>query len=246
MTDEKSSRRSVLKSALVGATTLAGTGLAGASRRFDHEKHYERAVQARENSNRNGLQTFRNVLKNTPEFEVTTNDVTKTPEYTSGDVGTEHVYPQDVDIWMTETVYSDYVYVDCQFEVEYDYNDGDQPYDPCALGWEEREYDYDNYNYSSDYIDYGHFETTGAKFDYHDEADDCHCRKTDRYFGCRALKEDGTADTRRVIGSLWHTWSNVEITSVGISTDGIVSVSLSDETKKWDHPIQADIYESDA
>lgn len=161
-------------------------------------------------------------------------------------MGTEHVYPQDVKIWMTETVYSNYVYVDCQFEVEYDYNDGDAPYDPGALGWEEREYDYDNYQYTSDYVDYGHFETNGVKFDYHDENDDCHCRKTNRHFGCRATKEEGTASTRRVIGSLWHTWSDVEINSVGVSSDGLISVSLSNESKKWDHPIQADIYENEA
>lgn len=238
------SRRKFLGITGVSGLGFAMPGVAGAkSSDFDPDKAYEQALQISEEAEEGNQEALRDILRDTTEFEVFTNDDTQpTPPPNEPGPSPEFVYPADVNTWMTGTRWEDVVFAHFHFDVEYTFNDGDPPFDPCALGWEAREYDYLKH-YTSNYTDYGHFNTRGAWFEYHDEADDCHCQKKNRNVGVKLRKEGGTPQSRRVIGSLWHTYHRTSIDSVGIGADGVVSVSLANETKKWDHPVQTYIDE---
>lgn len=248
----RSKRRTFLKGTAGLAATAGLPAIIGSAAAADpsHEKRYEAALEVRERTG--DIEQFREHLRNHGGKVVASDEHFRFSRESSDSDGItpERVKHDDVTLRTTMTKYgSGYdanVYVDLEFDVVYWLNDGDLPVDPIGLGWEEREYDYDNYHYTSNYVDWGGYNTHGVDFHYRDEADDCHCQKTNRYVGCRVAPEAGTPETRYVNTSYWHTWYHAGISSISVDTQGVISFTISEERKRWDRPAQDRINESDA
>lgn len=251
----RSNRRSFIKATAGIAATVGVPAMMGsvtAEQTPEHEKRYKEALAARENSG--DTEDFRKELQKTGgqvassdkhiQIERENPDGPTTDAVTHDDVElrtTMTKYPEDENEWEYSVVY-----VDLDFDVEFTLRDGDKPHDPVGLGWEEREYDYDDFHYSSDSINWGGYNKHGVSFLYRDEDDDCHCEQTGRQVGTRAQIEEGDPYSRHVNVTYWHTFHNTTLSDVTIDQSGNISFTLSDEEKKWDRPAQDRIEESNA
>jgi hypothetical protein len=244
----RSKRRTFLKStaglaATTGIPTMVGSAAAADPK---HEEEYEEALKVREETGK--IEKFREHIRNHGGDVVASDKQFLIKRESDGSDGpsTDRVTHDDVSL---RTTLSDYgnglLYVDLEFDVKFSHRDGDKPKDPIGLGWEEREYDYDDYHYEADSVDWGQFHTHGVHFLYRDEDDDCFCEQTHNV-GCRISREKGTPESRHVNSSFWHTWHDTELSSVSINSSGSVTFSLSDEEKKWESPAQDRVNEADA
>ena len=67
-----------------------------------------------------------------------------------------------------------------------------------------------------------------------------------RYAGAKIVPESGSTESdRQLRGTYWHTWNATEVDSVGISSGGAVSLTLINNDKKWDRPMQALLNEAE-
>lgn len=245
---DPASRRNVLR-ATAGLATLSGvTGLGGA--RPDSRDRLEQVVdEAHRILERTGDRE-----KYFQHFARHTNATWVTRTYTvdKGDDGpsTEKIDRSDLDISMLMSVdcYGDpdKYYVDLSWSYDSIYTEN--PEDFAALIWDHNWWDLyypDSYSESfstSDYVTYkeGTFAGDGPAF----AVDDWN--GYDDYLWCGAYITplgDYSSTQRRVYGRYTHTWSSVEVesVSVGMSTTGpSLSVSLSDNTKKWQTDTEQD------
>lgn len=242
---KKEKRRTFLKS-LAGAGTVAGLPAVAKSTKAAGPSVYEQALRLREKTG--SVEKFRNFLVKRGASIATDDRTYEIVKPSSSDDASAQYDKSQLDMQMTMTEYisaSSYdLYVDLDFDVTYSLNDGDAPADVVGLGWEAREYDYGDEHYSSDYVSWNKFSTTGAMWNYHDENDDCHCQKS-RNVGCRIEPEEGDEFTRHVNASFVHVYSSANIKSITMGTDGTVTVTLEDSTDKWDSPKQSRIQESE-
>ncbi len=164
-----------------------------------------------------------------------------------GEVGTEHIKDKD-NLVLNCTLYGngDSAWADVEFEANDSiYQLGKDPVDGLAFGWGSDEYDFNGnestgwYASNKSLIDIHEFSGRGVSFGFEDKG---HVQEG-HWVSVDLLAEGGTSSTRNVIFSYMHTWSGTDIESISISIDGTVKVTLSDETKKWDSPVQDQLFE---
>lgn len=245
----RSKRRTFLKTTAGLAATAGLPAIMGSVAAGDpgHEERYEAALKVREETGK--IEKFREHIRNHGGDVVASDKqfLIKRESTDTDGPSTDRVTHDDVSLRTTMSDYGDgLLYADLEFDVKFSHRDGDKPKDPIGLGWEAREFDYDNYHYQSDSVDWGQYSTRGVTFLYRDEDDDCFCEKTDRQVGCRISAEEGTPETRYVNTSFWHTWHDTEIGSVSIDTSGVVTFTITDEEKRWESPAQDRVNQADA
>lgn len=261
-----SSRRRVLKA--TGAATIAAgvPAVATAQQERSAEEIYEAALRVREQTN--SLKKFRNVLRRN-NAKIATDDVTATKQWRdpqdSDGASTQKLQQADFSVSMTMTsINGSYPYVDFNWDITVDYdlvnNDGGEPpVDIAGMTWEPRDYDYDEYTYTGNATYNRETNYKGGKFEYYDitceEYNDAGAScppdlgttvTVEDYAGLR-VKPDETEDAvdRKVFGDFWHTWSDVDVEGVSIDSAGTISVTLSNNDKKWDSPVEAIISEDE-
>jgi hypothetical protein len=121
---------------------------------------------------------------------------------------------------------------------------GEYPDDGVSFGWDSDEYDYDNEWWGSAQADLRQYSGRGVAFGYND-AYGTMKNEGENWIQARIRSEGGTESTRNVIFSYLHTWESVEIQNISVGTSGVVTMTLSDETKKWNNPVQDQLTEED-
>jgi|GEM_PF-5579637 len=164
-----------------------------------------------------------------------------------GEVGTQHIKDKN-NLNLSCTLFGDGVtaYADMDVEAEDSiFQLGKDPKDALGFGWDGDEYDYDgdsnNGWYASDksLINIESYSGRGVSFGFKDKG---HVQEG-HWVSVDLLTEGGTTSTRNVIFSYMHTWSGTDIKSISIATDGTITVNLEDNTKKWDSPVQDQLFE---
>jgi hypothetical protein len=122
--------------------------------------------------------------------------------------------------------------------------DGANPDDGVSFGWDSDEYDYDDEWWSSDPGELSQYSGRGVAFEYNDGYGTIK-DEGENYVQARIRSEGGTESTRNVIFSYLHTWASVTINDISVGTDGVISMTLSNENKKWDNPVQDQLTEAD-
>lgn len=167
---------------------------------------------------------------------------------------------------MTSINYSD-PYVDANWEITFTYDDGSNrkvggelPDDIIGMSFEPRDYEYNTgTEYTGNSANFRKSGYQGATFeypditceDYNDAGAECPpefgTTVTVKDYAGYQVTPDETTDPskRKVFTDYIHTYSQVEITSVGIDSAGDITVNLSDNTKKWDVPVEAVISEDE-
>lgn len=124
------------------------------------------------------------------------------------------------------------------------WRDGEYPVDGVSFGWDSDEYDYDEEWWGSDPADLREYSGRGVAFEY-DDAYGTIKEDGENWVQARIRSEGGTESTRNVIFSYLHTWNSTTVESVSVGTDGVISMTLSNEDKKWDNPVQDQLTEAD-
>lgn len=229
----------------------------GGARTGPPQARYKKALAVREATGSNAA--FREELRDQgatfsaqdTEFSVPWQD----PDQNGGGVSTLALDKADCSLQLTLTCFSDYVdyiYADLYWEHDVGYNSydndaGEQPYDIVGLSYEERDYDLvsDSW-YGGNSTSKRKYNNSGVAFnycdaccrEYKDETGDCSPQgesfTISDYCGMR-IKPDETSDPdyRDVYADYWHTYQTVVVEGVSISSSGDVSVTISNEEKKW-------------
>lgn len=188
------------------------------------------------------------------------------PDVSSGGISTQTLDRSDCTIELTLTCLAagvDFVVADLRWEHDVNYtvwdNEvGEQPYDIAGLSYEQRDYDLVSGSwYSGNSTSKRQYNNAGVAFnycdaccaEYMDETGSCspmgETFTISDYCGVRLLPDETSdPDFRSVYADYWHTYQTVTVDGVSISSAGDVSVSLSNEEKKW--LAEDDINEGDA
>lgn len=237
---------------MIGGAFIPVTGKARETTKGTEK--YRAALRVREKTGSNKM--FRRVLQN-QGAKIATKDLRFTAPWdvSEGEVSAQKLDQADCNLEMTMIIYKDYPekpWIDLNWEhtVSYTLSDndaGEPPYDIIGLSFEQRDYDlvsgswyggnstekrnYNNYGVSFNYCDACCREYEDATGDCTPEGETFTIRDS---CGMRVVTDE-TSDPslRTVYADYWHTYKDITIESVTISSSGHVSVTVSDETKKW-------------
>lgn len=166
------------------------------------------------------------------------------PERDSDEVST-HSFEQwsfNFDFTLGKNSYDPVVYPFVTFHIDKGWlRSGEKPDDGVAFGWDSDEYDYANQWSGSKHADEAEYTGQGISFEYDDRFADMKT-KGENWVQAKAQIEGGTPSTRNIIFSYWHAYSAQEA-SVGIDTDGVVTVNTNSVDEKWSNPVQDQIFE---
>lgn len=246
-------RRSYLKSlsAIGGAGMLSSPVLARQEPGF--KRIIEQSLQVKESTN--SIEKWHSFLENHGIDVQSRAQRYNLPGKSGGDVGTQHWYPEELDVTITISApgcTGDEYYADLSWSYINDTSDshvgGEYPYDIAGLYWNSDWWDLTSTDTNQSltassnvwYRD-GTFSGDGPAFNVDDPAIYA-ADETDIWYCGAYLVPLGnyTASERRVYGEYTHTWSNVSITGVSVSYPPGLSVSLSNETYKWNTDTEDD------
>lgn len=121
------------------------------------------------------------------------------------------------------------------------YYGGEKPYDFLSIGWDEHHYNYLDYD-TGFRINRRRYDGNGIAFEYPDWKDYPYGAGEEEYYRYATAfmeAESGTtAGDRQVRFDYRHTWNDVTVESVSISSTGGLSVTLSNQKKGWQPPMQ--------
>jgi hypothetical protein len=222
---------------------------------------YQRAVEVRESTGDNEL--FRRTLAS--EADITTDQQEFSAIAWNGSDLANKFQKTDLSLDLTMTCLSgsDLV-IDLVWEIDIDYNwiendGGEKPVDLIGLSWEPRDYEFRDVLHTEEGTRKRKTGYRGVVFEYtdipcsdwHDEGfEECGKMGTSLTVSNSCgfqIEVDATEDPsdRKVYVDYTHTWNKVEINSVGIDSDGALTVNLSNN-KKWNGPNETSVRESEA
>lgn len=238
-------RRSYLKAA--GALSFAGIpSVAQAKSKSDFRRTIEHSLRVKEATN--SIDKWHAFLR---QRGIDVRSMTRRyqmPAKNSGEIGTQHWYPDELDITITISASGctgDEYYVDLTWSYINDTSDGhvggELPVDIAGLYWDPNWWDLTSNDTSqsltsSDYVWYrdGSFDGDGPAFNVDDLSIYAHDETDIWYCGAYLIPlGDYTASERRVYAEYSHTWNDVSIDSVSVSYPAGLSVSVSNETYEW-------------
>ena len=122
--------------------------------------------------------------------------------------------------------------------------DGAHPDDGVGFGWDGDEFDFatdygDGWSCNNEDIwNLAEFSGRGAAFNFRDAGH----AKNFNYVFAYLRNEGGFIGTRNVIFSYVHTWWESRIKKTEINSDGTISITLTNQEKKWNNPAQEQIF----
>ena len=222
-------RRTFLQTAGIA---LAGVPTAAAARGDDQHRVIEQARRVRRRTG--SVERFREYLR-ARGFGVAGVDRTYTVR--KGDVSTQKLDEADlsISISLADACYGGGQYwADLYWDwADSDWDDGGEaPADIAGFHWDSQDwYVADDDYYTDGAVSYRKSGPEGVAFDFDDSAGD---GGDNHSCTCMVRTKDDSIDpyARQVFADYIHTYSNVTISGVGISTSGL-TVNLSDESEKW-------------
>lgn len=240
------SRRRFLKTAgvVAGASTIPAVG----SAESEEAVTYQESIELRD---KNGwtVEEWKKFLQNNG-FEVDHKEITGERHVPSEDDGGYSIQKFEKDKLSFDASLAhkedDIYYAGVHWSVEEGWlRNGEEPDDVIGFGWDEDEFDFANdyagdgfFTNDSDEIKRGRYSGRGVVVRYDDVGD------AKELHSCSvAIKnEGGNAGERNVIFSYIHTWNNTTIDTASIDSDSVVSVTLANNSKKWEDPLQDQIF----
>lgn len=241
-------RREFLKTTSAGAAGLAALPALGRAKQSASEV-YLKSLRLRDKAGWSD-QKWRKYLRR-KGFETDQKAFSATrrsPTQSSGDVSTQKFEKHHLNYSATVSHQDgdDQYFAHFAFDVDDGWwRDGEYPDDGIGFGWDSDEFDFDNTwngnglaTPNTDDIEIAQYSGRGVALSFGDSGD----AKEDNRTTVAMRNEGGSEGTRNVFFSYMHTWNSVEVEKMTIGTDGVISVTLSDSTKQWDNPAQAQVF----
>lgn len=243
--EEGGSRRTFIATTTAGLMGIAGLPALGSAKKSPDEI----MAKAREKraSGDWSSQQYRKYLRkkgfSTPHVEKTVTRRVRSNE--EDDYSTQNFRQSKFHMDMTLGYNEDYAYPFCSFTVEDGWGrDGEYPDDGLSFGWDSHEYDYagdDNSGWwSGGDAELAQYSGRGIAYHFPDSGN---AKDDDNWVQAKLQKSGGTANTRNVIFSYMHTYNATRLESVSVNTDGVVTVTLANQTYKWNDPAQTQVFE---
>lgn len=252
MTRKNPRRREFLKSASAGLSVIpATTALASGKTKSDFRRIIDQSHRVREKTN--SMDRWFQFLRNHNIVGHAKNATYTIPAGESTDgVSSEQIEETDLNIWISLWYNCDTDEYYAEMNWSYDNTTsswGEDPIDGAAIGYDQTWWDLASYSISeatttSNYVsvDEDSFDGTGPGF-YVDDLSLWVNEDWDITHYCGVYLNDvGTAteDERRIQGGYAHTWDRISVSSVSGSWPAGISVTVSNETYKWETKTEQD------